>query len=189
MLWMADRLFLSYSLRGFTGMNMLRHFEKMLRVFPFSPKNPANSALRIYGVAYSEPTLLEQDFADPLDPADVLDAAHKFLHIDCAYEVDAWWGLWQFDKDWSLLPARVILSCYGPEFQDADGHLRIDFGLDHHYLPRPEVPDSPYFVESNLKGMLQVVHSLDDALAVEKRLLHSESGMNFAEKLTAAMTT
>ena len=39
---MADRLFLSYTLRGFTGMNMLRHFEKMLRVFPFSPKNPAN---------------------------------------------------------------------------------------------------------------------------------------------------
>ena len=184
---MADRLFLSYTLRGFTGMNMLRHFEKMLRVFPFSPKNPANSSLRIYGVAFSEPTLLEKDFADPVDPASVLDAAHDFLHLDCAYELETWWGLWQYENDWSLLPARVLLSCYGPEFEDADGHLRIDFGLDDHYLPRPGVPGSAYFVESNLKGMLQVVHSLDDALAVEKRLLHSESGVNFAEKLSGAV--
>ena len=176
---MADRLFLSYFLRGFTGINMLRHFEKMLRAFPISPKNPANSSLRVYGVAYSEATLLEQDFADPVDPASVLDAAHDFLHLDCAYELDTWWGLWQYDKDWSLLPARVLLSCYGPEFQDADGHLRIDFGLDDHYLPRPGVPGSAYFVESNLKGMLQVVRALDDTLAVEKRLLHSESGENW----------
>ncbi len=170
-------------------MNMLRHFDKMLRVFPFSPKNPANPALRVYGVAYCEPTLLEQDFADPLDTSLVIDAAKNHLSLDCAYELDAWWGLWQYDGDWSLRPARVLISCFGPEFQDGDGHLRIDFGLDDHYLPRPDVQGSAYFVESNLKGMMQVVHSLDDALAVDKRLLHTESGENFANKLIGAIRT
>jgi len=184
---MSDRLFLSYTVRGFSGMNMLRHFEKMLRVFPFSPKNPANSALRVYAVAYSEPTLLEQYFTDPLDTAAVMKAAHDFSNLDCAFELDAWWGLWQYETEWTLRPARVLITCYGPEFQDGDGHLRIDFGLDDHYLPRPDVPGSAYFVESNLKGMLQVVHSLDDALAVEKRLLHTELGANFADKLSGAV--
>jgi hypothetical protein len=184
---MADRLFLSYTLRGFTGMNMLRHFEKLLRVFPFSPKNPANPALRIYGVAYSEATLLEQDFSNPLDISLVLDASKQYLSLDCAYELDAWWGLWQFEGDWTLRPARVLISCFGPQFQDADCNLRIDFGLDEHYLPSPDLPGSAYFIESNLKGMMQVVHSIDDALAVEKRLLHTESGENFANKLIDAV--
>ena len=61
-------------------MNMLRHFEKMLRIFPFSPKNPANSALSIYGVAYSEPTLLEQDFAGRVLPVD-LEAAVIYAEL------------------------------------------------------------------------------------------------------------
>jgi hypothetical protein len=33
---MADQLYLSYKLRNFSAQNMLRHYEKLLRIFPFS---------------------------------------------------------------------------------------------------------------------------------------------------------
>jgi hypothetical protein len=33
---MPDQLYVSYWLRGFTGPNMPRHFDKALRWFPFS---------------------------------------------------------------------------------------------------------------------------------------------------------
>jgi hypothetical protein len=43
-------------------------------------------------------------------------------------------------------------------------------------------------IQSNIKSLLKLVHDLDDALPVETRLLWSESGENFAEKLHQALT-
>jgi hypothetical protein len=50
---MPDRLYLSYRLRGFTAQNMLRHFEKALRVFPFSRLRPG-AAIAVYAVEIAE---------------------------------------------------------------------------------------------------------------------------------------
>ena len=64
---MADQLFLSYRLRGFTENNMLRHYEKMLRQFPFSRLNPGGVVLRVSAVSWEEPPLIELPLPDPLD--------------------------------------------------------------------------------------------------------------------------
>jgi hypothetical protein len=192
---MADPLYLSYWLRNFSALSMLRSYGKMLTAFPYSPQNPAHSLLRIEAVSTSEPPLLERPFADPLDPQAVLQCAHEFQHPDCAYVLETWWGLWQFRKDWELRPARVTLSCYGPEFSDIPllssntppEHLRIDCGLDSSFLPWPDDPASAYYTRSNLRGLLRLVHQLDEVLSVEQRLLWSESGESFAGKLADAI--
>jgi hypothetical protein len=175
-------------------MNMLRHYRKALDLFPFSPRNPGESILRVQAVSASEPPLLERAFPDPLDPAQVISAANEFLADDCAYTLDAWWGLWTFAKEWSLRPARVSIRCFGPAFLDtprndageSPEHLRIEFGVDTWFLPQNDLPDPTWYARSNLKGLLKYVHSLDDALPLDRRALWSESGENFAEKLREA---
>ena len=54
---MADRLYLSLWVRGFTEHNMLRHWERLLRRFPFSRLQPG-AGLRVHGVALTEPPIL-----------------------------------------------------------------------------------------------------------------------------------
>lgn len=182
---MADSLYLSYWLRNYSALSMLRSFGKVLERFPFSPHNPSNSSLQIVPVSSAEPPLFEASLADPLDTEVVLNRCEEFLHADCSYVLEAWWGLWQFRKEWELRPARVTIFCFGPEFGDGTPteHLRVDFGLEAHYLPRPDDPASAYYTRSNLKGMVRLVQQLDEALAVDRRTLWSESGENFAEKL------
>ena len=182
---MADQLYLSYWLKGFSRETMLRSLDGALRKFPLLPRNPSNAVLRIHAISLTEPTLLERDFTDPLQVSVLIAAAREFLSADAAFQLDTWWGLWQFEKDWALKPARVTIGCYGPEFEDCEGNLRIDLGPDIYYLPDPELAGSAYYAGSNLKSLLQLVQSLDRALPVEHRALWTESGDNFAEKIGA----
>lgn len=173
---------------------MLRNYGKVLEQFPFSPENPAETILRVQAVSTAEPPVLERAFLDPVDPKDVIEAASEFLHDDSAYTLETWWGLWTFEREWSLQPARVSLSCYGPRFNDSPQgedesraeHLRIDFGLDTWFLPQAELPNGAWYARSNLKGLLRFIHSVDEALPVEQRSLWTESGGNFAERLREA---
>ena len=83
---------------------------------------------------------------------------------------------------------RVSLCCYGPEFaRDLGEDLRIEFGVDAHFLPQPDLPKSLTMTQSNIKGLLRLVHELDDALTVDKRHVWSESGENFADRLREVM--
>jgi len=190
----ADHLYYSCWLRGFSAMSMLRQFGKTLELFPFSPQNPGDSVLRVQAVSIAEPPLLERAFLDPIDPKAVLAEAAEFSHDDCAYTFETWWGLWTFEKEWTLRPARVSLHCFGPRFNDSPAgddekqaeHLRIDFGLDTWFLPQADLPNSSWYARSNLKGLLKFVHSLDEALPVERRSLWTETGGNFAERLREA---
>ncbi len=184
---MPDRLYLSYWLRGYTGQNMLRHFEKALRLFPYSRLKPG-AALTVYAVEPSEPALLERAYAETPDAAELLNAAREFRADDCAVEVEACWDLWQFESEWKLRPTRVLLTCHGPRFErDPDDHIRLDFGLEDLFLPQPDLKDSLVMVRSNIRSLLHLVHGLDDALVAERRQLWSESGANFAERLQAAL--
>jgi hypothetical protein len=181
---MADQLFLSYWLRGFSTMNMLRHFEKMLRVFPFSPQSPGIGVLRIQALRWSEPPLAEDFFETVMDPQGVVQIAREHVHGDCTYQVEGWWDLWQYDGTWRLRPFPVSLLCIGPEFEDETGdHMRIELGVDSHFLPQPDAPDHAARVQSNVRGLVRMVHEMDAALAVERRLLWTESGGNFADRL------
>ena len=167
---------------------MLRHYEKLLKLFPFSRLATQASTFKILAVDYSEPIVLEVPLPAPVQIEDVLTAAQEFQHADASCQLETWWDLWQFEADWKLTPCRVTLCCFGPEFQREGGeHLSIEFGIDANFLPQPELPNSVRMIQSNIRSLLKLVHDLDDALPVETRQLWSESGENFSEKLHQAL--
>ena len=184
---MADRLFLSYWIRGYTPENMLQHFERMLRAFPFSRLHPG-AELRAYALELTEPPVVAQEFSgDGLIEA-AIETAGEFLHEDSAYLLETSWDIWQFDEDWKLQPAPVTLSCYGPAFpRELGENLAIEFGQDAHFLPTGEHGDNISPIRHNIRGLVHLVEDLDQSLAVEKRRLWSESGENFADRLAEAL--
>jgi hypothetical protein len=187
---MADQLFLSYRLLGYTENNMLRHYEKMLRQFPFSRLNTSGSILRVHAVSWDEPPLIELPLLDPLDIDRALASAKEFASGDCAVQLETKWDLWQYDKDWQLTPTRVVLSCFGPRFEsETSDHLRVDFGIDASFLPQPELPNSAFMAQSNIRSLLHMAAELDRNLNVERKSLWSDSGENFAERLQWALET
>ena len=139
-------------------------------------------------VELAEPELLERRFPDAARVEEILAAAEEFRNPDLAAEVETAWDLWQLQDEWRLTPTPARLSCFGPRFESEAGeHLRLDFGLDAHFLPQPGHPEGLKMVRSNLTSLLRLVHSLDEALPIERRQLWSESGGNFAERLQSAL--
>lgn len=131
----------------------------------------------------------------PIDPSEVLQTFAEYTGDDIAFSVESWWDLWQYEDDWKLKPARVELACFGPEFDngtertaDEQEDLRIDFGVDSHYLPRADLPGSGRMTESNIRSMLRLVHELDSTLPLAKRRLETESGENFADRLQQVLS-
>jgi hypothetical protein len=187
---MPDRLYLSCWIRGYNESNMLRHFEKMLELFPFSKLAVRGPVLRVYAIEHAEPPLVEREFPLVTELSTIVEAASEFTHDDCAVQIDSFWDLWQYDGDWKLKPATVTLSCFGPVFDNELGdHLRIEFGLDAHFLPQPGIEGSLRLVQSNVRSMLHLVDQIDGELDLERRQLWSESGVNFAELLSQAVGT
>jgi len=185
---MPDRLYLSLWIRGFDEGNLLRHFEQMLGAFPFSRLRPGISTLKIYAIEEIEPALLEQGYTASTSFETAVEAAREFQNADCAYILDAWSELWQFDGEWKLAPSRVSLCCFGPRFDnEAADHLRIEFPSEADFLPQAEAPHGASMAQSNLRGLLRLAHELEGALPVEKRRLWSESGENFAARLEGAV--
>jgi hypothetical protein len=184
---MADQLYLSYWIRGFAGGNMLRQFEKLLRLFPYSRLSRRAASLRIYAGQFAEPPLAERSYPQ-VDPTAILADARHALSPDAAFIVDAAWDLWQFDEDWHLAPSSVQLIAYGPEFDNPEGdNLRVEFGIDANFLPQSGVPNPLYMAKSNIQGLLHFTHQLDDELDPERRRLWTETGENFAERLAATL--
>jgi hypothetical protein len=180
----SDRLYLSCWLENFNEATMLRHFGKMLELFPFSKLAKRGPILRIYAIEHTEPPLVEREFHLGAEPSAILDFAREFVHDDCACEVDAYWDLWQYDGDWKLAPASVMLACFGPSFENENGdHLRIDFGIDAQFLPFPSMPGGLRMAQSNIRSLLHLVEEMERGLDLERRALWSESGTNFADVL------
>ncbi len=166
---------------------MLRHFEELLRVFPFSRLRPGISALHVHAIDYFEAPLIENSFNEATDVETALELAKDFENPDSAYALDCWWDLFQFQQEWKLAPACVTLHCFGPRFEnDNRDHLRIEFGPEEQFLPRPGLSGGTLAIESNLKSVLRLAHDIQEALPVERRQLWSESGENFAERLDEA---
>jgi hypothetical protein len=196
---MPDRLFLSCWLRPSAGARsfdrekLLRQFAKMLNTFPLSMLAARGPSVRIQAIERAEPPLIERDLPVSGDRGETIDeilaAAREFMQQDCVCEVDAAWDLWQFEREWKLSPAGVTLACFGPEFENEIGdHLRIEFGLDSHFLPNPEIPGSLRMGQSNLKSLLHLVHELESALDLERRLLWSETGENPMDLIAQALS-
>ena len=192
---MTDQLFLSIWLNRNGRLSRIRQFENLLRNFPFSQREQPQSILSVLAIDSTEPSLLEKPINGPLDVDELLSTLNDYVGEDIAYEIESWWDLWVYDGDWKLAPARVLLSCFGPEFDNGTDllaedqeDLRIDFGVDCHYLPDLEVPGGGKLVESNVKSLLRLVHQLDSAVEIEVRKLQTESGENFAERLQSVLS-
>lgn len=185
---MSDRLYLSCWTRGFSPSTLLLHYAKLLAAFPISKLSQRPQTLRVHAVSHAEPPVVEKPFEPNATFDDMLDAARDFLNDDCACDIETAWDLWQFDGEWKLTPAPVVISCFGPAFeQDSDDHLRIDFGLDSKFLPQPGVPGAARMQQSNIRSLLYLVSQIEAALPLSRRQLWSESGANFAELLAKAV--
>ncbi len=188
----TDQLSLSIWLERAAKAQRLRYFEKLLRLFPFSQRSEqGQTTVSILGVAITEPPLLESPINGPLDVDEALRVFADYSGDDVAYCVASWWDLWQHEaSEWTLAPARVQLACFQSAFdsgndaaQGEQEDLRIEFGVDSRYLPRPDLPGSGRMTESNIKSLLHLVHELDADLPILKRKLQTESGENFADRL------
>lgn len=191
----TDQLFLSIWLSRERRRDRVRLFEKALRSFPFSQREQPQSVVGIQAISTAEPPLLERPLNGPIDVDEVSQIFRDYQGDDIAYVVEGWWDLWQFDKDWELRPARVVLSCFGPEFDNGTERsagdqedLRLDFGVDSNFLPRPDILGSAKLTESNIKSLLRLVHELERVLPVERRRLETESGENFSERLQSVLS-
>jgi hypothetical protein len=185
---MPDRLFLSCWVRGFSASNMLRHFETVLSRFPFSKLAAHGPMVRVRAIEMAEPPLVEKEFPPTASPGELMPTAREFAQEDCCIEVEAAWDLWQYDGDWKLAPAQVVLLCFAPDFENEAGdHLRFEFGLDSRFLPIEGLEGSARMGQSNLRSLLHLVGDIERSLPIERRQLWSESGVNFAELLAAAV--
>ena len=123
------------------------------------------------------------------DPDAITSAAAEFRSPDCAYLAGGYWDLWQQQREWELIPAPALVGCYGPDFDnDLGDHLRLELGLDSHFLPRADQPQSAAMVKSNIQSVLRLARELDGALPVQKRTLWTESGEDFSERLRGLST-
>ncbi|MFL6415908.1 MAG: hypothetical protein ACJ74Y_09600 [Bryobacteraceae bacterium] len=192
---MTDQLFLSIWLERPARANRLRYFRKMLSLFPFSQREQPQSTVSIQAIDVTEPPLLEKAVNGPIDLSQIEPVFADYGGDDISYELESWWDLWQFDGEWTLKPTRVSLACFGSQFDNGTDRekaeqedLRIDFGVDTSFLPAPDIPGSARLIESNIKSLLRLVHDVESALPTQKRLLATESGENFAERLQQTLT-
>lgn len=162
---------------------MARAFGKLLRQFPFSKLTRTASTLRIKAVSEQEPDLFEESFPHPVDVDSALAFISQSADSDCSVILETQWDLWQHEKEWKLMPSRVSLVCFGPDFEsDREDDLRIEFGIDTHFLPQTDLPNYLFMAQSNVRSLLHLVNELDEQFSVESRRLWTDSGENFAEK-------
>jgi hypothetical protein len=168
---------------------MLQRLEDLLGTFPFSKLAKRGPVLRVYASERVEPPLVEREFNPGVEPGVLMNVAREFAAGDCSVEVDAAWDLWQHSGEWKVAPLSVTLAAIGPEFDNETGdHLRIEFGIDAHFLPMNGLAGSARMAQSNLRSLLHLVSQVEESLPLEKRLLWSESGVNFADLLTETLS-
>ncbi|MEZ5403069.1 MAG: hypothetical protein R2729_25545 [Bryobacteraceae bacterium] len=184
---MADRIYLSYWLRGFTEYNMLGTFEKVLRKFPYS-RMKQQAVARVHAIDMNEAPQSEHTFEELPDASMYVRLFREFEHADSAYQVETWWDLWRYDGEWALGPVPVTLTLFGPLFpSDLGEQILIEFGLDSQFLPQPGLAGSLTPVRSNIRSLLHLDEDLRKALPVDKRTLWSETGESLVERLQAAL--
>lgn len=181
---MSDRLYFSIWTRNPSPLTMHDRFATMLGAFPFSKFSP-NLLLTVRAVSAAEAPLLEQSFDGPGALDDLRAALETWRSPDASFEIEAAWDLLQPQVgEWKLGPSRVLLLAFGPGFErDGDDDLRIEFGRENLFIPEAESPLHFKMAGSNIRSLLKLVHDMETALPVAKRLLWSESGENFAARL------
>lgn len=186
---MADPLYFSLWLKSWEPSTMLQQFEMLAGLFPISALRPGVEAITVRAISDAEPELLDEIFEESVSIAEALKQARQFLHDDCAYELSTHWDLWRKeDADWRLLPQEVRISCFGSAFEnDLGDHIRFALGWDDQFLPDPADPTSITPVASNLRSVARLATSLQESIAVERRMLWSSAEESFLSQLEATV--
>jgi hypothetical protein len=144
--------------------------------------------------------------------------ALELLHDDFAYEFQIGWSLWELENPtvnagpstsaahaafaqddssyghWTRQPRLVRVVGFGPLFDEAtyeaDGHIRIDFGSDTPFLEEDLELDSvaARHVEENVRQLVELTAAVEKASGATARILWSELGESFAERLAARLS-
>lgn len=118
---------------------MLDRFGRLLETFPLSSFRKEFTSLVIRAVNPSEAPLVEQDLRGSVARAsDVIALAREHDNLDCSYEVEAHWDLWQRNLEtgrWEKGAERVLLICQGALYDDGaakeSGDFLADVGFEH----------------------------------------------------------
>ena len=183
---------------------MLERFRVLLEAFPYSELRPRLQGLCVHPFNWNEPAVLERQFLEGAEIGDALALAAEFLHSDYGYEASVFWDLWVFQRNggpaaWKRAARPVTLVCYGPDFEDGQaqrGHLEVDFGVDTPFRADQDIPDAQarmlardyrLRLQENVRKLLDFVRIVEKGLPVEKRLLWTETGQNFAEMIRKSL--
>jgi hypothetical protein len=130
------------------------------------------------------------------------------LHDDSAFEFEMEWMLWQPRlpaaggptpvSAWTLEPARVRITGFGPDFDtgsyEQNGHIRVDFGTDTPWTFETEPLTDPALsktaaqhIQQNVEKLLAFTLLVEKNCGISARLLWTESGEPLAEKLIARL--
>lgn len=138
---MANHAYLRVWTRGFSRETMLAEFARFLTTAPLSATQNTFSELIVQAVDATETPLAEWDLR-PLKtgPAEVAALAAQHLNTDTAYIASAKWDLWSFDIEnlkWRHKPEPLVLTCYGPQYDDGlaatAGHFMADLSFEHFF--------------------------------------------------------
>ncbi len=193
---MADYAYLRLWSKEFTIERGLHHLEALLQLFPQSAARPG-FRLIVRSLGPEESPTLERDLI--ATPADVRTVAREFLHEDTAYEVTAWWDLWQprerqtrmsappTENNWEQAPAPVGFVLEGEEYDpsrdpETREHLVVTLGPENFYLA-PEEPndgDAPQRGE-NARRLHIFLRDIQKSLPLERHWVWSEGREDFAE--------
>jgi hypothetical protein len=187
---MADYAYLSVWFREFTAERGLRHLEAALTLFPQSAARPG-FRLVVRSLGPEESPTLERDLIAA--SADVHALAAEFLHEDTAYEVTAFWDLWQPRpaSQWKQAPSPVEFLLQGAEYDPgadpaadptARAHLLINLGRENLFIGRSAVPQesSREPLRGNVERLYGFLRDLQKSLPVERHQLWSEGNQDFA---------
>jgi hypothetical protein len=135
----ANRAYISVWTRDYGEATMLNQFQHLLATVPLSSKLTGFASLVVRAINESETPLIEQGFRGvAAGAADVIAVAREHAHADAAYEVEAYWDLWERDPAsgrWQGVPELLLLTCYGEAYDDGvaagTGCFVADVGFEH----------------------------------------------------------
>lgn len=137
---MADLAYLSIWFRDFTIERGTHHLEALLTLFPLAETRP-DLWLVVRSLDPAQGVTAEEEMV--AGPEFVRERCSEFLHEDTAYEVGAFWDLWQWKPtdgpalEWTRKPSAVEFVLQGTDYDSGraaeTGHIWIHLGAEHIY--------------------------------------------------------
>jgi hypothetical protein len=196
---MADQLYLSLWFPNFRLTGLAPALVSVIRQFGTVGGSSRIAAATTYPISRTESPAYQRIYSEnELEesiPELAVAAATEMLHDDFAYEFDLVWELWSpevgggLDPVWKKEPSRVIITGFGPEFEDGayeqNGHIRVDFGIDTPFLHEDLDLDreSAAHIQENIQMLVAFTNAVQQHCGISSRLLWSESGESLAQKL------